>query len=445
MRIAVINWSRRKAGGVETYLGGVIPELLRAGHKVAFWYEVDLPSNREQIVLPARIRTWSVAELGTTRALSALAEWQPDLIYAHGLLDPQLEAATLKIAPAVFFAHSYYGTCISGAKTFKYPVVRPCQRQFGWECLAHYYPNRCGGLNPLTMVKEYRRQSLRLELMRDYKAIVTHSRYIQAELIKHGLSASSAYRFPYYVHGTHAASEPDESVISLRPILARALPIVGDERQVRAEPSSDGWRLLFMGRMDMLKGGGVLLEALPHAAERLGVPLHVTFAGDGPARRAWERRASRLQRNNNSLHIKFTGWLNGAQIDNLLDECDLLVLPSLWPEPFGLVGPEAGLRGVPIAAFGVGGIPDWLIDGVNGHIASGNPPTAAGLADAIIKCLCDPATHARMKHAAVSLAQKYNMRNHLAALLDVFAGVIGKEELRHREEAEDAHPAHIIY
>ena len=54
--------------------------------------------------------------------------WHPDVIYAHGLTDPAIEARTLEVAPAVFFAHNYYGTCISGAKTFKYPVcqaVRP--------------------------------------------------------------------------------------------------------------------------------------------------------------------------------------------------------------------------------------------------------------------------------------------------------------------------------
>ena len=43
MRIAVVNWSRRRAGGVETYLGGVLPDLLRAGHDVAFCHEVGVP------------------------------------------------------------------------------------------------------------------------------------------------------------------------------------------------------------------------------------------------------------------------------------------------------------------------------------------------------------------------------------------------------------------
>ena len=50
------------------------------------------------------------------------------------------------------------------------------------------------------------------------------------------------------------------------------------------------------------------------------------------------------------------------------------MVPSIWPEPFGQVGPEAGLYGVPAAAFAVGGTPSWLTDGVNGRLAPGDPP-----------------------------------------------------------------------
>ena len=51
---------------------------------------------------------------------------------------------------------------------------------------------------------------------------------------------------------------------------------------------------------------------------------------------------------------------------------DLLVVPSVWPEPFGSVGPAAAQHGIPAAAFAVGGIPQWLHEGVNGHLADGN-------------------------------------------------------------------------
>ncbi len=199
MRIAVINWSRRKVVGVETYLSTVIPELFQAGHEMAFWFQVNEPVERELINLPPGSPAWCVSELGAKRALAALSEWQPSLIYTHKILDPELEAETLRIAPSVFFAHDYHGTCISGDKTFKYPVVKPCNRRFGWQCLMHYFPHRCGGLSPITMLKLYDSQSKRLKLLHRYDAIVTHSHHMLAELIKHDLSPQSAYNFPYYV------------------------------------------------------------------------------------------------------------------------------------------------------------------------------------------------------------------------------------------------------
>ena len=127
--------------------------------------------------------------------------------FSHGLLDPEIEARTLHIAPAVFLAHAYYGTCISGAKMFKSPTNMPCSRTFGWPCLAHYYPRRCGGWSPITMVREFRRQSARFELLSQYKAIVTLSSHMQREYARHGLEAT-------WVRG---AVEPGVSLRHRRP------------------------------------------------------------------------------------------------------------------------------------------------------------------------------------------------------------------------------------
>jgi hypothetical protein len=193
MRIAILNWSNRRIGGTGTYLSAVMPHLERAGHDVGLWHEVNTPADYDPIPLPPSAPVWSVADLGLEPALAALRSWRPHLLYAHGLLDPAVERRTLEIAPSVFFAHNYYGTCISGAKTFKYPSVTPCDRQFGWQCLAHYYPRRCGGWNPVTMVRQYRQQRDRLELLSHYNAIVTHSTHMQKEYINHGLNTARVF------------------------------------------------------------------------------------------------------------------------------------------------------------------------------------------------------------------------------------------------------------
>src|SRR5207253_5754979 len=87
------------------------------------------------------------------------------------------------------------------------PIVQPCNRRFGWQCLVHYFPHRCGGLSPVTMFRLYGLQAKRLENLRRYDAIVTHSDFMLSELIKHGLSPQRAYNFPYYVQPTNGSDK----------------------------------------------------------------------------------------------------------------------------------------------------------------------------------------------------------------------------------------------
>jgi glycosyltransferase involved in cell wall biosynthesis len=180
--------------------------------------------------------------------------------------------------------------------------------------------------------------------------------------------------------------------------------------------------------MELLKGGHIFLQALPQILAALDRPLRVTFAGDGRERAKLEKQATRLRSAHSNLDIEFTSWLGRNEIESLLAHSDLLVMPSLWPEPFGLVGPEAGLRGVPVAAFAVGGVTDWLQDGVNGALAPGDPPTAGGLAEAVIHCLRDPAKHARMRRNAVAIARQFNVQEHLTSLLKVFEYAIEQRQ-----------------
>lgn len=421
MRIAIAYSRRTKVGGIETYLDSIIPELHRLGHSLAFFHEVNGASEREEIALPNGSPAWCVADLGAKRALAMLSDWRPDLIYAHGLAEPELESQLLEIAPAVFFAHGYYGTCISGAKSFKTPTAKPCDRTFSRACLLHYYPHRCGGLSPITMLREYQRQAKRRELLSSYRAIVTLSTHMRDEYINHGFNPERVHCLSY------RSSQPSNNAGSNggngahRPSSAELSEHVTGVASVEETTS---WRLLFLGRMDFLKGGELLIDALPQVCEASTRPVQVTFAGDGPERKAWERRARLAQARSHNLATEFVGWVNEQHRDALLKESHLLVVPSVWPEPFGLVGPEAGLHGVPTAAFAVGGIPEWLNDGVNGYLAPADPPTSKGLAEAINKCLCNSETHERLRHGAKVMAERFEMKNHLTPLLRVFESVV---------------------
>ena len=407
MRILIVNWSSRKIAGIEDYLTNLMPALFQRRHELAFAYEVDIPDSRDRIPLPEGVPCWNVSDLGIQRTLECMKAWNPHLIYAHGLLDPQFEDEFLKIAPAIYFSHNYYGTCISGMKTFKFPIVRPCNRQFGPACLLHYFPRRCGGRSPITMWKLFRRESRRLANLHKYQAIVTHSNHMREEYVRNGIPESRVYSFVYEVaRPHHRVSGTSVLVPSRQDILSKR-----------------NWNLLFVGRMELLKGGATLINALPAVADELGVRIRVTFAGDGPQRTAWEKKASKVRARHPELEFQFAGWADKNRLDQIYSETDLLVVPSLWPEPFGRVGPEAGSHGIPVAAFNVGGVSDWLINGVNGYLAPGNPPTVAGLATAIIKCLEDGDAYRELRKGATTVAKQFNLEHHLEALHEVFAQV----------------------
>jgi glycosyltransferase involved in cell wall biosynthesis len=342
-----------------------MPRLASPGHELGFFYETDEPASRPHIPLPEGSTSFYPA-VGKDERLRAVRTWRPSVIYVHGLLDPLIEERLQEIAPAVLFAHGYYGTCISGDKTHKFPVVQPCSREFGPACLGLFYPRRCGGLNPITMTHEYARQRQRLSLLPRYAAVVTASEHMRHEFVRHGAAGGRVFACPFSA-SAHAASAP-------------SLPDSG-------AASRSSWRLAFVGRMDRLKGGAYLLDALARVREAIDRPLHLTLAGDGPQRRKWERQALQVMRDTPGVQIEFDGWLQRPQLDSVLERSDLLVMPSLWPEPYGLVGAEATRRGLPVVAFATGGIPEWLVEGVNGCLAPSDPPTVRGLSEAIVRCL----------------------------------------------------------
>ena len=119
------------------------------------------------------------------------------------------------------------------------------------------------------------------------------------------------------------------------------------------------------------------------------------------------------------------GWLNGDQRWAALREATLLALPSSWPEPFGLVGLEAAALGIPAVAFDVGGVREWLRVGINGYLAPGNPPRAAGLADALVEALTDADELRAMGARAVGVAREMSLDRHLDCLESIFSASLG--------------------
>ncbi len=396
MRVLIWNWSSRQVAGTEAYLHELIPALEEAGHQSGFVCESHEPAERAAIALPS---TGPFAAIESDGKLPGeLINWQPDVVLVNGRISETAERTLLALAPGAYFVHNYHGTCISGLKAHRFPEPVPCGKQFGLACLLHYLPRHCGGRNPLTMLRLYGEERSRLTTLSRYAAILTHSEHMRQEYIQHGFSPSRVHAFPFLAGPCPPAPES-------------------------CPPWGDAFHLLFLGRMEELKGGEVLLKCLPAALARLGGRLVLTMAGDGPCKNSWATLAEKLQRSHPDLAIRFPGWIREDERRRLLRETHLLVVPSLWPEPFGKVGPEAGFQGVPAAAFRVGGIPDWLQDRDNGALAPGERLEPLGLSEAIVWCLEDRQRYQTLRRRAFEVSQRYDRRSHVKHLVAALESV----------------------
>jgi glycosyltransferase involved in cell wall biosynthesis len=391
MRILITNEHRGIIGGVEGYLATVFPALRARGHELMFLYAIEAQPGRPAVISAASNTPCVLA--GTPGALAKVAGWKPDVIYAHGMTDIALESILAAKYPTVFFAHYYYGACVSGTKRFAFPAIKPCTRALGPGCLAHYHVRRCGGLSPLTMMSEYRFQRRRRTLLERYAKVIVISGHMKREYEGQGLAPDHVVLLPYTVDAAPEAPPP-----------------------IRKQPTDC---ILFVSRLTTLKGGRALIEAIPIAARALGRPLRLVVAGDGEERSHLDKLARRL-----SVPVEFAGWVDAPRRNALMKSADVLAVPSLWPEPFGVVGVQAGFVGLPAVAYAIGGILDWLEPGVSGEVAPGHHPTVAGFADALVRALRDPEHLTRLRLGAWKSAHRHTMKAHLAALEPVLASAV---------------------
>jgi glycosyltransferase involved in cell wall biosynthesis len=283
----------------------------------------------------------------------------------------------------VKFMHGYFGTCIGGQKMLQLPTVTPCDKKFGPACLALYLPCGCGRRDPIAMLRDYGWARHQRSLFPEYSAVVVASRHMKREYVRNGVSAERVHVAPLFAREQFRSPAPAPSTPSLA----------------------------CCGRMTTLKGGDVLIEAIAAASRERGTAIPLVMIGDGPQRDAWQALACSL-----GVAARFTGWLTGDALWRELRNATLLAVPSTWPEPFGLVGLEAGAHGVPAIAFDVGGVREWLRPGENGYLVPANPPRASAFAAVLTDALSDPATTTRMRDAARRTACEMSLASHVDRL-----------------------------
>lgn len=121
--------------------------------------------------------------------------------------------------------------------------------------------------------------------------------------------------------------------------------------------------LMFLGRLDRIKGAHVAIEVAKATGRRLLLAGNISGEDDGKA-----YYESVLAPQIDQENIIYLGALNDEQKNKYLGQAAALLFPISWDEPFGLVMIEANACGTPVIAFKRGSVPEVIEPGINGLI-----------------------------------------------------------------------------
>jgi len=153
-------------------------------------------------------------------------------------------------------------------------------------------------------------------------------------------------------------------------------------------------RLVCVGRLCEAKGQLLLVAAAAELAAK-GLAFELILAGDGPLRGELEALIQSLDL---QQRIRITGWISSAEVRAQILASRALVLPS-FAEGLPVVIMEAMSLRRPIISTYIGGIPELVLDGVNGWLIPAG--SVQDLAAAMQHCLsCAPEELQRLGNAA---------------------------------------------
>ena len=119
--------------------------------------------------------------------------------------------------------------------------------------------------------------------------------------------------------------------------------------------------LVFLGRLDPIKGAHDAIEIARRAGRRLIIAG--TRVASGPDVAYFDRE---IAPHVDGESVRFIGPVDDAAKDRVLGTAAALLMPIGWEKPFGIVMAEAFACGTPVIAFARGSVPEVIREGVNG-------------------------------------------------------------------------------
>ncbi len=377
-------WQRN--GGVATHVMTSAAALLERGvdvHALVARIEPGAPSHG---VTLHESRSLFQKDASPEGRLGDAMSANPELVHMHQFEDPDVVRFIQASAPVVISVHGYTA-CTVGVHYFR--PGHACHRPHGPGCVPNLI--RCAHTrDPRWLPAAYREATRGVQALQQCDLALCYSTAIEAHLAENQITPRSVI-----------------------PLFATMTPVQGSGHDARR-------RVVFAGRIVEPKGPQVLIRAARD------VDAEFVLCGEGWRVQAMRRLAERL---GVAERVKFRGWLEADELARELAEASIVVLPSVWPEPFGLVGIEAFAAGRPVVASATGGIGDWLQDGVNGISVPPGDPRA--LARALEQLLSAPARQAEMGAAGKRMAaSRFTREHHAEALVDAYRGVLSRRARR---------------
>ncbi len=351
MKILHVN-TNNAGGGVEQYLNQVLSELNHRGHSNTFLFGHKCPNQSAKVNAKSRYIE-AITHYKCKNQKSKLIEVRdilskldPDLIYIHQVFNPALIDILTSTRPSIRFIHDYKMICPDGLKKLKHRHEN-CLYPLGYSCQARAFKFRCmprNILKGLPLIAKSRRINW-FHKNRSY--IVVASEFMKSALLYNGFDIHKIAVIPYFTE----------------------LPQIDNGYRHNTAPN-----VLALGRLVKAKGMHHLLNAFCAVRKN----AHLAIVGDGPEFENLKELAEKLYLVD---RVTFYGWLSREKLDHIFRKIDLVVVPSVWPEPFGIVGIEAMAYQKPVIASNAGGISEWCDNNKSGFLVE--PGNAGELAKKI--------------------------------------------------------------